>query len=189
MLKIAIYHYRVPYYGVVTMNGRQRVKGPPVVFVRDDVRKAKKIGVSNRGGKTIAFVYDGDSGYVMATGLAVCSMSDNYNYRVGREKALWAAMQVVLTDAGQNPLKLMDEWDKAVNDLLRPAKKTGGLKPEQTRTDAGTPITTTPVFKAEGRVINPLPQFSELSLGDLAVTLSTIETSIEKLKRYLRRTK
>lgn len=126
MLKIAVYHYRVPLSLVTEETGRKRFCGPPRLFVSDRTRRKRNIAVSNRGGKTIVEVtdlqdMDGHS-HVIATGVSVCSMSDNFDYRVGARKALWAAKQVIFSGI-DTTMRTHKEWDEAVDAFYNRNKK------------------------------------------------------------------
>lgn len=56
---------------------------------------------SHHGGRTVAIVYDRND-EVIATGVATCSMSDRFNYKIGRQIALGRALSK-LTGRRQGP--------------------------------------------------------------------------------------
>ena len=91
-----------------------------------------------RGGATTVFLLDESNGW-MLSGRTVCSMSDNFSYKEGRERALLRATNLGLghnnLDSGimyrMDALKIMD--DKGKSELLQVlanwAKKKDGITP------------------------------------------------------------
>jgi hypothetical protein len=56
-------------------------------------RKRHPFAAATFGGKTICSLMIKDTHIILAQGVAFCSMSDNFNYKTGREIALARAMQ------------------------------------------------------------------------------------------------
>jgi len=95
-MRTIVKHFRVPRHVYHATKGKGR---PPAeaLFVYSRNRgfvSGKHWKPHPRGGETIAYIMD-DEGRVVASGVATCSLSDNFNYRRGREIALGRAMAQV----------------------------------------------------------------------------------------------
>lgn len=164
MLKIAIKHYRVPLWAV-----KGRKKGPPSDLIPDAERRHKKIAVSNRGGKTVATLFNAEYGHVMATGVSVCSMSDNFDYQIGRDKAIMMAGYAI-------DQSLMSEWVDAKRDFYHRLNDI----PHRTR-DIPRGIKVVPTITDLTNAI-PQPDSSGINDNIVIATLAAIEKSINVLK-------
>lgn len=76
-------HHRIPY-----PNEKHKGKPSPLEYMRY-FRGDSPWKPSPRGGRTNCKIMDGEE--VIATGRALCSHSDNFNYKIGRKIALGRA--------------------------------------------------------------------------------------------------
>ena len=78
-MKIYYKHYRV-------RQGHKQRKGPPPVI--ESYRRGQTDWIPmGRGGLTSCTILSDDNNKILAHGKALCSMSDNFNYKIGRDIA------------------------------------------------------------------------------------------------------
>lgn len=114
-MKTRIKHYRVPAGGNL---GHKR-RGEPGILYRygravgwleessgTGGNEWKNIQPLARGGKTVCEIIDDSNkeNKLMSTGVAVCSMSDNFNYKRGRDIAVGRA------EAAMSDFDLLEEF-------------------------------------------------------------------------------
>jgi len=83
-MKIKVIHYRIP-----ERSPRRKAKDkmPSFKLLKQYNRKQPPFVPQTKGGKTEVFILSND-GAILSQGIAYCSMSDNFNYMIGREIAL-----------------------------------------------------------------------------------------------------
>lgn len=79
-------HFRVPKFGNHPQKGL-----PPMNVLSRYYRGDNSWLPYERGGQTVCTLSDKD-GYVLARGISTCSMSDNFDYGIGRKIAFGRAM-------------------------------------------------------------------------------------------------
>lgn len=94
--KISFRHYRIPtmiishdFYNRLPQKGKPPL-GMLYRVIRGMVLSMFPHGIEERGGKTICEIRLGNGDIV--TGMALCSMSDRFCYKTGRELARWRAI-------------------------------------------------------------------------------------------------
>lgn len=91
-VKVTFQHFRVVNLPQCWPKSR-RDRMPEDSDLEQYSRKRHPFAAATFGGKTIATLKEKETDTVLAVGAAWCSMSDNFNYKTGREIALARAMQ------------------------------------------------------------------------------------------------
>lgn len=104
---IQVVHYRIP-VSLFKSSQHAPKKGRPIysdlfAYKRGggwDYEYPKEVGADplSRGGMTIATIYDKETNEIQAMGEAICSMSDNFNYKLGKAIAVGRCLHAYHND-------------------------------------------------------------------------------------------
>lgn len=84
-MKIYYEHFRVMVWQKPSANKR---KGRPYLSMLERFRRGRTKWLPyERGGHTVCTIRDDEDNKILGVGAATCSMSDNFNYKIGRDIA------------------------------------------------------------------------------------------------------